>query len=101
MRKRVGLARALALQPKIMLYDEPTTGLDPITTHMVNDLIVETAHQHKDLGITSVIISHDIKATLKISDFIAFLDRGTIVEYLPVDEFKKSKNPIVQQFLDL
>jgi phospholipid/cholesterol/gamma-HCH transport system ATP-binding protein len=101
MRKRVGLARALALQPKIMLYDEPTTGLDPITTHMVNDLIVETANQHKDIGITSVIISHDIKATLKISDFVAFLDRGTIVEYLPVDEFKQSKNPLVKQFLDL
>ncbi|MCO4792120.1 MAG: ATP-binding cassette domain-containing protein [Bacteriovoracaceae bacterium] len=99
MRKRVGLARALALSPQIMLYDEPTTGLDPITTKMVNDLIVET--HEKNRGMTSIIISHDIKATLEISDFIAFLDRGSIVEYLPVSEFKKSTNPIVQEFLNL
>lgn len=59
MRKRVGLARALALNPKIMLYDEPTTGLDPITTKMVNDLIVSTAHKSKDRGMTSIIISRD------------------------------------------
>ncbi len=101
MRKRVGLARALALSPDIMLYDEPTTGLDPITTKMVNDLIVETATQHKGREMTSVIISHDVKATLEISDYVAFLDRGKIIEYLPVDEFKKSTNPLVQEFLRL
>ena len=99
MRKRVGLAQALALSPQIMLYDEPTTGLDPITTKMVNDLIVET--HNKNRGMTSIIISHDMKATMEISDFIAFLDRGNIVEYLPVSEFKKSTNPIVQEFLNL
>lgn len=101
MRKRVGLARALALSPDIMLYDEPTTGLDPITTKMVNNLIVETSKAHKTREMTSVIISHDVKATLEISDYVAFLDRGTIVEYLPVDEFKKSENPLVQEFLKL
>lgn len=101
MRKRVGLARALALSPQIMLYDEPTTGLDPITTKMVNDLIVETAAEHRDRGLTSIIISHDVKATLKISDFVAFLDRGRIVEYLPADEFAKSQNPLVQEFINL
>lgn len=101
MRKRVGLARALALSPGIMLYDEPTTGLDPITTKMVNNLIVETAQQHKDREMTSVIISHDIKATLEISDYIAFLDRGNIVEYQPVKDFVNSKNPLVQEFLRL
>lgn len=101
MRKRVGLARALALSPNIMLYDEPTTGLDPITTKMVNNLIVETAHQHKDRELTSVIISHDVKATLEISDYVAFLDRGTIVEYLPVAEFKNSTNPLIHEFLRL
>jgi len=101
MRKRVGLARALALNPHIMLYDEPTTGLDPITTKMVNNLIVDTAEKNKDREMTSVIISHDVKATLEISDYVAFLDRGTIVEYLPVDEFKNSKNPLIQEFLKL
>lgn len=101
MRKRVGLARALALSPQIMLYDEPTTGLDPITTKMVNELIVETSQKHKEVGLTSIIISHDIKATLEISDFIAFLDRGNIVEYLPANEFKNSSNPLVQEFVNL
>lgn len=101
MRKRVGLARALALSPKIMLYDEPTTGLDPITTKMVNNLIVETSTNHQDREMTSVIISHDIRATLEISDYVAFLDRGKIIEYLPVEEFKKSDKEIVQEFLRL
>lgn len=101
MRKRVGLARALALSPHIMLYDEPTTGLDPITTKMVNNLIVETAKTNESREMTSVIISHDVKATLEISDYVAFLDRGTIIEYLPVNEFKNSTNPLVQEFLRL
>ncbi len=101
MRKRVGLARALALSPNIMLYDEPTTGLDPITTKMVNDLIVETSERHVKEQMTSIIISHDVKASLKISDFIAFLDRGKIVEYLPTKEFVQSKNPLVQEFMYL
>jgi phospholipid/cholesterol/gamma-HCH transport system ATP-binding protein len=101
MRKRVGLARALALSPHIMLYDEPTTGLDPITTKMVNDLIVETAEVNKENGLTTVIISHDVRATLEISDYVAFLDRGRIVEYLPVDQFKKSEHPLVKEFLRL
>lgn len=101
MRKRVGLARALALSPDIMLYDEPTTGLDPITTKMVNDLIVDTAKMHAERGMTSIIISHDVKASLEISDFIAFLDRGRIVEYLPASEFSKSENPLVKEFINL
>ncbi len=101
MRKRVGLARALALNPRIMLYDEPTTGLDPITTKMVNDLIVSMAEKNKDRGMTSVIISHDVKASLSISDFIAFLDRGRIVEYLPASEFAKSENELVKRFINL
>jgi phospholipid/cholesterol/gamma-HCH transport system ATP-binding protein len=101
MRKRVGLARALALSPKIMLYDEPTTGLDPITTKMVNDLIKETSDKNKHNDLTSIIISHDVQATLKISDYIAFLEKGTIVEYLAVEEFVKSQNPTIRQFLDL
>lgn len=101
MRKRVGLARGLALSPHIMLYDEPTTGLDPITTKMVNNLIVDTAKNHKDREMTSVIISHDVKATLEISDYVAFLDRGKIIEYLPVADFKNSDKELVQEFLRL
>lgn len=100
MRKRVGLARALALSPTIMLYDEPTTGLDPITTKMVNRLIVDTAINNKEKGLTSIIISHNIESSLKISDFIAFLDNGKIIENLPASEFKNSKVPIIQEFLN-
>ena len=101
MRKRVGLARALALGPDIMLYDEPTTGLDPITTKMVNDLILETSRRNQKKGMTSIIISHDVKVTLEISDFVAFLDHGKIVEFLPANEFVNSKHPLVQEFLAL
>ncbi len=101
MRKRVGLARALALSPSIMLYDEPTTGLDPITTHKVNDLIVSTAAMNEDRQMASIIISHDVKATLRVSDFVAFLDHGRIVEYLPASEFSHSRNELVQEFVNL
>ncbi len=101
MRKRVGLARALALDPEILLYDEPTTGLDPITTKMVNELIVATSERLKSRSVTSVIISHDIRATLKISDYVAFLDKGKIVEHLSVNEFKESKNEKIRSFIDL
>jgi phospholipid/cholesterol/gamma-HCH transport system ATP-binding protein len=101
MRKRVGLARALALKPKVMLYDEPTTGLDPITTHMVDDLIRSTHANNQDVNMTSVIISHDIQATLRISDYIAFLERGKVVEHSAVEDFKQSSNPIIRRFLEL
>lgn len=101
MRKRVGLARALALEPDIMLYDEPTTGLDPITTKMVNDLILQTSDRNKNRSLTSIIISHDVHASLKISDYVAFLERGRILEYSSVEEFKQSQNPVIRQFLDL
>lgn len=101
MRKRVGLARGLALEPKVMLYDEPTTGLDPITTKMVNDLIKSTSEKNAARKMTSVIISHDIDATLKISDYVAFLKKGFVVEFGTVEEFKKSKDPEVRSFLEL
>lgn len=101
MRKRVGLARALSLRPEIILYDEPTTGLDPITTKMVNDLILFTGQSNQDIKLTSVIISHDVQATLRISDYVAFLERGSIVEFLPTEEFQRSTNPTIRKFLDL
>ena len=101
MRKRVGLARALALDPEIILYDEPTTGLDPVTTKMVNDLIMQTQRRHHSKGITSVIISHDVRATIRISDYIGFLQHGKIVEFKTAAEFAKSQNPSVREFIDL
>jgi phospholipid/cholesterol/gamma-HCH transport system ATP-binding protein len=101
MRKRVGLARGLALDPHIMLYDEPTSGLDPITTHMVYDLMKETHNSNVDRGFTSIIISHDIHATLKYSDYIVFMEQGQVVEHLDVETFKKSENPVIRRFLEL
>ncbi len=101
MRKRVGLARGLALDPHIMLYDEPTSGLDPITTHMVYDLMRDTQKKNEARGFTSIIISHDIHATLKYSDYIVFMEQGRVVEHLDVATFKKSENPVIRRFLEL
>jgi phospholipid/cholesterol/gamma-HCH transport system ATP-binding protein len=96
MRKRVGLARAIALEPRIVLYDEPTTGLDPLTCESINDLIV--AMQER-LHVTSVIISHDIESTFEVAHKIAMLHEGQIVEEGSPDELRHSKNPIVQGFI--
>jgi phospholipid/cholesterol/gamma-HCH transport system ATP-binding protein len=96
MRKRVGLARATAMSPEIMLYDEPTTGLDPITTKAIDDLIVR---MQQELKATSIIISHDIQSTLRIANRIAMLHDGKIVESGSPREFLESQNPIVQNFL--
>jgi phospholipid/cholesterol/gamma-HCH transport system ATP-binding protein len=101
MRKRVGLARGLALDPHIMLYDEPTSGLDPITTHTVYDLMRDTHRRNEQRGFTSIIISHDIHATLKYSDYIVFMENGRVVENLDVETFKKSENPVIRRFLEL
>lgn len=101
MRKRVGLARGLALDPHIMLYDEPTSGLDPITTHVVYDLMRDTHRKNEYRGFTSIIISHDIHATLKYSDYIVFMEKGRVVEHLDVENFKKSENPVIRRFLEL
>jgi phospholipid/cholesterol/gamma-HCH transport system ATP-binding protein len=101
MRKRVGLARGLALDPHIMLYDEPTSGLDPITTHTVYDLMRDTQKRNEERGFTSIIISHDIHATLKYSDYIVFMEKGKVVEHLDVETFKKSENPVIRRFLEL
>lgn len=101
MRKRVGLARGLALDPHIMLYDEPTSGLDPITTHVVYDLMKDTHLRNQSRGFSSIIISHDIHATLKYSDYIVFMEKGQVVEHLDVENFKKSENPVIRRFLEL
>jgi phospholipid/cholesterol/gamma-HCH transport system ATP-binding protein len=97
MRKRVGLARAIALKPEIILYDEPTTGLDPIMTDAIDNLILS---MQKELGITSVVISHDIAATFHVADQIAMLHEGKIILMGPPDVFRTTSNPIVRQFLE-
>ena len=96
MQKRVGLARALALEPKIILFDEPTTGLDPITADAIDRLIVDT---QKLTSATYVVISHDIESTFKIADTVAMLYRGNIVEIGKPEDIKSSENLVLQQFL--
>jgi phospholipid/cholesterol/gamma-HCH transport system ATP-binding protein len=96
MRKRVGLARAIAYDPDLILYDEPTTGLDPIMADAINDLLLE---MHEKLDVTSVTITHDMHSAYKIADRIAMLYDGRIIETGTPDEIKHSKNPIVQQFI--
>jgi phospholipid/cholesterol/gamma-HCH transport system ATP-binding protein len=96
MRKRVGLARAIAMDAEIILYDEPTTGLDPITADSINDLIVDL---RKKLGVTSVAITHDMQSAYKISDRIAMLFKGEILEVGTPEQIKETTNPIVRQFI--
>jgi phospholipid/cholesterol/gamma-HCH transport system ATP-binding protein len=96
MRKRVGLARAIVLDPKIVLYDEPTTGLDPITTEYVDEMIIDAK---KKLGVTSMVISHDVASSFKVADKVAFLSEGLIVEHGPPAQMRNSQQPMVKLFL--
>jgi phospholipid/cholesterol/gamma-HCH transport system ATP-binding protein len=96
MKKRVGLARALAMEPEILLYDEPTTGLDPIMADAINDLILEMKRR---LQVTGVAITHDMTSAYKIADRIAMLYQGKIQAVGTADEIKNSDNPIVHQFV--
>jgi phospholipid/cholesterol/gamma-HCH transport system ATP-binding protein len=98
MQKRTGLARALALDPEILIYDEPTTGLDPILTEMVDNLILET-HQARP-GTTSIMVSHDLKAAFRIADYIVMLDAGKVLLSGKADVFHKSDNELVRKFVD-
>ena len=97
MRKRVGLARALALDPKIILFDEPTTGLDPIMCDAIDQLIVET---QKNTGATCVVISHDIDSTFKIAHRVAMLYNGKIIAYGSPEDIRNSSNPVLNQFVE-
>jgi phospholipid/cholesterol/gamma-HCH transport system ATP-binding protein len=94
--KRAGFARAVAINPQAVLYDEPTTGLDPIITHVLTDLIVT---QRRRLNGTAVVVSHDLPSIYLMADYIAMLFEGAIVAYGSVEEIWRSENPIVQQFL--
>ena len=96
MKKRVALARAIIREPGILLYDEPTTGLDPVTRSTVDDLI-ETLK--RELKLTSIVISHDIPSALLLADQIAFLDQGKIVFWGKPHDFKECDHPMIQSFL--
>jgi phospholipid/cholesterol/gamma-HCH transport system ATP-binding protein len=96
MRKRVGLARAIARDPKIVLYDEPTTGLDPLTTDSVDEMIISARER---LRVTSVVISHDVGSAFHIADNIAMLHHGVIVEQGPPAQIRRSNEPHVKEFL--
>ena len=96
MKKRVGLARDIANDPKIILYDEPTTGLDPIMADGINDLIVQ---MHKTLRVTSVTVTHDLKSAYKIADRMAMLYEGKIIGMGTPKDIENSDNPIIRQFI--
>ncbi|MFH1700316.1 MAG: ABC transporter ATP-binding protein [Candidatus Zixiibacteriota bacterium] len=96
MKKRVALARAIATEPDILLYDEPTTGLDPITADMINELIVDV---NKQLGVTSIAVTHDMASAYKIAHRIIMLHDGKIVWDGTPDEIKQTDNATVQQFI--
>ena len=97
MRKRVGLARAIATNPEIILFDEPTTGLDPITATTIDELILSTV---KDLGVTAITITHDIASVRRIADRVAFLYEGKIIWSGTVKEMDKTNDPYIKQFIN-
>lgn len=97
MKKRVGLARAIAFNPDILLYDEPTTGLDPIMSDVINKLIVDLTNK---LHVTSIAITHDLKSAYTIGKKIAMLYQGKIIEIGTPDEIKNTQNPVVYQFIN-
>lgn len=96
MQKRVSLARTVAVSPRILLFDEPTTGLDPVTTNAINHLILELSRK---LQTTSLVVSHDMQCALDIADHILVLDKGEIVDQGTPARLKKSQQPLVQDFL--
>lgn len=97
MQKRVGLARAIALNPEIVLYDDPTAGLDPILTDAIGSLILK---MKGEFGITSLVITHDLKLMDKIADRVCLLYRGEILGLAPLREFRESEDPVIRQYLE-
>ncbi|MCA9423945.1 MAG: ABC transporter ATP-binding protein [Candidatus Omnitrophica bacterium] len=97
MKKRVGVARALSMEPEIVLWDEPTTGLDPVTADAINDLIQET---QEHTGATSVVVTHDMASAFKVGDRMALLHRGRIVYEGTIEETQDTTHPLMRQFID-
>jgi phospholipid/cholesterol/gamma-HCH transport system ATP-binding protein len=97
MRKRVGIARAIALRPKYILYDEPTTGLDPVTSAVIDQLMVRMRER---LGVTSVVITHDMRSAYTVGSRIAMLYQGRVQQVGTVDEIRNTRDPIVRQFIE-
>ncbi len=97
MRKRVGIARAIALRPKYLLYDEPTTGLDPVTSAVINELILRTQRR---LGVTSLVVTHDMKSAYAVASRIAMLYDGKVRQVGTVDEIRRTDDPVVRDFIE-
>lgn len=97
MRKRVGIARAIALRPRYILYDEPTTGLDPVTSAVIDQLMVRTV---QELGVTSVVVTHDMRSAYTVGDRIAMLYEGRIRQVGTVAEIQATDDPVVRQFIE-
>jgi phospholipid/cholesterol/gamma-HCH transport system ATP-binding protein len=96
MRKRVGIARAIALRPSYILYDEPTAGLDPVTCAVMDQLIMRT----RDLGVTGLVVTHDMRSAFSVGDRLAMLHEGCIRQVGTVDEMRASHDPVVRQFIE-
>jgi phospholipid/cholesterol/gamma-HCH transport system ATP-binding protein len=96
MRKRVGIARAIALRPHYILYDEPTTGLDPVTAAVMDQLIMRT----RDLGVTGLVVTHDMRSAFTVADRVAMLYQGVIRQAGTVEEIRGSDDPVVRQFIE-
>ena len=97
MRKRVGIARAIALRPKYLLYDEPTTGLDPVTSAVIDELMIRMRDR---LGVTSIVITHDMRSAYRVGTRIAMLYDGRVRSVGTVDEIQQTKDPVVRQFIE-
>jgi phospholipid/cholesterol/gamma-HCH transport system ATP-binding protein len=97
MRKRVGIARAIALRPRYILYDEPTTGLDPVTSAVIDRLMVRT---REHLGVTGVVVTHDMRSAYTVGDRIAMLHEGRIRQVGTVAEIQETEDPVVRQFIE-
>jgi phospholipid/cholesterol/gamma-HCH transport system ATP-binding protein len=97
MRKRVGLARAVALRPKYLLYDEPTTGLDPVTAAVIDEMMIRMRDK---LGVTSIVITHDMRSAYRVGTRIAMLYEGRVRQVGTVDEIRHSRDPVVRQFVE-
>jgi phospholipid/cholesterol/gamma-HCH transport system ATP-binding protein len=97
MRKRVGIARAIALRPRYILYDEPTTGLDPVTGAVIDDLMIRARHE---LGVTGVVVTHDMRSAFAVGDRIAMLYQGRVRQVASIEDIRHTDDPVVRNFIE-